>query len=191
MLYSCRHGLLLKTWPVAVTVTGFNLSSMIAIEPLLPAHASAVLRIYGEGLQTGNATFNTIVPLWDEWNSNHHLHTRFVAVEGKEVLGWVALSPVSSRECYSGVAEFSIYVGELYRGKGIANLLMQKMIEESEANGIWTLYSATFEKNTASIELQKKFGFRIIGYRERIAQLNNVWHNTVILERRSKLNGTD
>lgn len=164
---------------------------MIAIKPLLPAHATAVLRIYGEGLQTGNATFNTIVPSWNEWNSNHHLHTRFVAVAGEEVLGWVALSPVSSRGCYSGVAEFSIYIGELHRGKGIANLLMQKMIEESEANDIWTLYSATFEKNFASVELQKKFGFRVIGYRERIAKLNNIWHNTVILERRSKITGAD
>jgi phosphinothricin acetyltransferase len=164
---------------------------MIIIEPLLPVHGNAVLRIYGEGVQTGNATFNTIVPGWEEWNGNHHLHTRFVAVEDSEVLGWVALSPVSSRACYSGVAEFSIYIAGAYRGKGIANLLMQAMIKESEANCIWTLYSATFETNTASIELQKKFGFRVIGYRERIAQLNNVWHNTVILERRSKINGAD
>lgn len=164
---------------------------MIAIEPLLAAHADAVLRIYEDGLRTGNATFNTTLPSWEEWNINHHTHSRFVAAENNEVLGWVALSPVSSRQCYSGVAEFSIYIAEAYRGKGVANLLMQKMIEESEANGIWTLYSVTFEKNEASIELQKKFGFRVIGYRERIAQLNNVWYNTVILERRSKINGTD
>ena len=158
---------------------------------MLPEHAGAVLRIYAEGLESGNATFNTVVPAWEEWNSNHHTHTRFVATENNEVLGWVALSLVSSRQCYSGVAEFSIYIAAAQRGKGIANLLMQKMIEESEANGIWTLYSATFEKNIASIALQKKFGFRVIGYRERIAQLHGVWHNTIMLERRSKITGTD
>lgn len=158
---------------------------------MLPEHADIVLRIYAEGLESGNATFNTVVPTWEEWNNSHHAHTRFVATENNKVRGWVALSPVSSRQCYNGVAEFSIYMAATHRGKGIANLLMQKMIDESEANGIWTLYSATFEKNISSIALQKKFGFRLIGYRERIAQLQGVWHNTVMLERRSKITGTD
>ena len=162
---------------------------MIELIPLRPVHAGAVLKIYGEGLASGNATFNTEVPSWEAWNGNHHQHTRFVAIENGEVLGWIALSPVSSRACYNGVAEFSIYIAAAHRGKGIGNTLMEKMIAESEVNGIWTLYSSTFETNTASIELQKKFGFRVIGYRERIAKLNGVWHNTIVLERRSKITG--
>lgn len=162
---------------------------MITIQALLPEHAAAVLAIYGEGLQSGLATFNTVVPSWQEWDAGHLPHTRLVAMENNTVLGWIALLPVSSRACYKGVAEFSIYIAAGSRGKGTGNLLMEAMIKESEANCIWTLQSSTFENNTASIELQKKFGFRIIGFRERIAQLNNVWHNTVMLERRSRLVG--
>jgi phosphinothricin acetyltransferase len=152
-------------------------------------HTAAVLAIYGEGLQSGLATFNTVVPSWQEWDAGHLPHTRLVAMENSTVLGWIALLPVSSRACYNGVAECSIYIAAVSRGKGTGNLLMDAMINESEANGIWTLQSSTFESNTASIELQKKFGFRIIGIRERIAQLNNVWHNTVMLERRSTIMG--
>ena len=162
---------------------------MIQIQPLLPEHADAVLSIYAEGLQSGHATFNTVVPSWQEWDVAHLAHTRLVATENDKVLGWVALLPVSSRACYEGVAEFSIYIAKESRGKGIGNLLIEAMIKESEANGIWTLQSSTFETNTASIILQQKFGFRIIGVRERIAQLNTVWHNTVVLERRSKFTG--
>ncbi|MCC9135780.1 GNAT family N-acetyltransferase [Pontibacter silvestris] len=158
---------------------------MIEIISMLPAHAEAVLRIYKEGLQTGNATFNTRVPLWEEWDKEHHVHSRLVAVENDEVLGWVALSPVSSRHCYRGVAEFSIYIGAANRGRGVGALLLKNLIEESEANGIWSLYSATLQENTASITLQKQFGFREVGYREKIAQLNGVWRNTILLERRS------
>jgi len=164
---------------------------MIELIPLHPERGAAVLEIYREGLQTGKASFNTEVPSWDSWDKNHHQHSRIVAIENGAVIGWVAISPVSSRACYNGVAEFSIYIAGAHRGKGVGNGLMQRMIEESEANGIWTLYSSTFEINTASIELQKKYGFRVIGYRERIAQLNGVWHNTIVLERRSKKTGTD
>ena len=162
---------------------------MIQVQSLLPEHANAVLSIYAEGLQSGHATFNTVVPSWQEWDVAHLAHTRLIVKENSEVLGWLALLPVSSRACYKGVSEFSIYIAQKSRGKGIGNLLMEAMIKESEANGIWTLQSATFETNTASIVLQQKFGFRIIGVRERIAQLNTVWHNTVMLERRSKLTG--
>ncbi|MDX5480886.1 MAG: N-acetyltransferase family protein [Hymenobacteraceae bacterium] len=152
---------------------------------MLPEHAEAILRIYEEGLRTGQATFNTEVPTWDEWDRNHHPHSRLVALEGDKVVGWVALSPTSTRHCYRGVAEFSIYISAGSRGKGIGDLLMQHLIAASEANGIWTLHSSTFPENTASVNLQKKFGFREIGYRERIAELHGVWRNTVLLERRS------
>jgi L-amino acid N-acyltransferase YncA len=162
---------------------------MIEIKPLLSRYAAAVLSIYGEGLQSGSATFNTVIPTWEEWDASHLPHTRLVAIENDTILGWIALLPVSSRACYKGVAEFSIYVALANRGKGTGRLLMEAMIKESEANSIWTLQSSTFEKNISSIELQKKFGFRVIGYRERIAQLSNTWHNTVMLERRSKITG--
>lgn len=164
---------------------------MIELKPMQPEHAEAVLHIYAEGIASGNATFNTVVPTWSEWSKNHHSHSRWVALEEGRVMGWVALSPVSSRECYSGVAEFSIYIAESARGKRIGSLLMKKLIEDSEANGIWTLYSATFQENEASIALQKKFGFRVIGTRERIAKLNGVWRSTFLLERRSIRVGID
>lgn len=153
---------------------------------MLPEHAEAVLAIYAEGLATGQATFNTEVPAWEDWDSGHHPHSRLVAVENGQVLGWAAISPVSARYCYRGVAEFSIYISTESRGKGVANLLMQYLIEESEANDIWTLQSSTFPENKPSINLQRKFGFREIGYREKISCLNGVWRDTVLLERRSR-----
>jgi len=162
---------------------------MIEIVPITPAHAAQVLQIYEEGLATGQATFNTEVPSRETWDKGHLPHSRLVAVAEEKVLGWVALSPVSTRPCYRGVAELSIYIGEKSRGKGVGNLLLQHLIGESEANGIWTLHSSTFPENKASIRLQQKHGFREIGYRERIAQLNGVWRNTVLLERRSQIIG--
>ena len=164
---------------------------MIELQPMLPAHQQDVLNIYKEGIDTGNATFNTIVPSWKEWDAAHHSHSRIVALEDNRVIGWVALLPVSSRECYSGVAEFSIYISNSAKGKGIGKLLMKRMIEQSEVNGIWTLYSSTLQENKASIGLQKKLGFREIGTRERIAKLNGVWRTTVALERRSEKMGID
>ena len=159
---------------------------MIELAPMQPEHAHEVLRIYGEGLETGYSTFNTEVPTWEEWDRSHLPHTRLVAIENEEVLGWVALLPVSSRACYRGVAEFSIYIATRHRGRGIADQLMQAMIAESEYNGIWTLQSSTFADNTVSLRLQERHGFRQIGYRDRIARLHGVWRNTILLERRSE-----
>ncbi len=156
---------------------------------MLPEHAGAVLQIYAEGLATGQATFNTEVPSWEAWDKDHHAHSRLVAIATGQVLGWAALSPVSARYCYLGVAELSIYIGSAHQGKGIGSLLMEHLIKESEDNGIWTIHSSTFPENTASINLQMKHGFREIGYRERIAELNGQWRNTVLLERRSQVNG--
>lgn len=162
---------------------------MVEIIRMLPEHAGAVLQIYAEGLTTGQATFNTEVPSWEAWDKNHHAHSRLVAVENGKVLGWAALSPISARYCYRGVAELSIYICQAHQGKGVGTLLMQHLIAESENNGIWMIHSSTFPENTASIRLQKKFGFREIGYRERIAELKGQWRNTVLLERRSQVNG--
>lgn len=164
--------------------------SEIKILPMLPCHAEAVLQIYKEGLETKEATFNTEAPAWEQWDRDHHQYSRFVALVGTEVGAWVALSPVSGRYCYRGLAEFSIYVAAKYRGQGLGDRLMQAIIPESEANGIWTLQSSTFPENMASIKLQKKYGFREIGYREKVAELHGVWRNTVLLERRSDKIGT-
>ena len=160
------------------------------IKPLLPSHWEAVKKIYESGIATGNATFELSAPAcWECWGKAHIKHSRFVALKNGTVVGWVALSPTSARECYKGVCELSIYIGDKYRGKGIGKQLMNTVIESSEANGISCLYSSTFMENPDSIALQKKFGFREIGYREKIAAINGAWKDTILLERRSKIIG--
>jgi L-amino acid N-acyltransferase YncA len=167
-----------------------NLFFCFMIEPLLPEHWNAVKTIYENGIATGNATFQTTAPgTWEQWDRGHTAHSRFVAKADNKVAGWVALSPTSGRDCYKGVCELSIYVDNDYHGKGIGSILMHAVIESSEAAGVWCLYSSTFPENKASIALQKKFGFRVIGYREKIAQQNGVWRDTVLLERRSTMVG--
>jgi phosphinothricin acetyltransferase len=148
-----------------------------------------VLRIFGLGIESGNATFDPDIPAWTEWDSNHLRHSRLVFEENGKVLGWAALSPVSSREAYRGVAEVSIYVNTDFLGKGIGTELMERLILSSEENGIWSLYSGIFPENVASIKLHEKFGFRIFGSRERIACHNGRWRDTVALERRSTIIG--
>jgi L-amino acid N-acyltransferase YncA len=160
------------------------------IEPLLSEHWEAVKAIYEDGIATGNATFQTSTPAdWEQWDKQHLPHSRFVVKAEGNVIGWVALAPTSTRECYSGVCELSIYMDNNHRGKGIGTLLMNAVIESSEAAGVWCLYSSTFPENKASIGLQKKFGFRVIGYRDKIAQQKGVWRDTVLLERRSVVVG--
>lgn len=146
----------------------------------------SVKNIYLDGIATGNATFEITAPSFDQWNQSHHPTCRFVAVIDKEVLGWVALSEVSSRCVYAGVGEVSIYVSPKAKGKGIGTALLTNLIEESERNGFWTLQSTVLLENEASIQLHKKVGFRIVGTREKIGKLNGVWRDTVLLERRSK-----
>lgn len=153
--------------------------------------AGKVLEIFKMGLDTRNATFETKVPAWSDWDLKHHKHSRFVYLQNDRILGWAALSPVSAREVYSGVAELSIYIDANCLGKGIGSKLMEKLIGSSEENGIWTLQSSVFPENTATLKLHEKFGFRILGKRERIARLDGKWRDTVILERRSKKAGCD
>ncbi|AZJ36632.1 GNAT family N-acetyltransferase [Tenacibaculum singaporense] len=159
---------------------------MIRIEKATKEHWSEISEIYREGIQTKNATFRTETPTWEEWNASHHQHSRFIAVEVNEVVGWCAIAPVSTRFEYRGVAEVSVYVKQGVVGKGIGSLLMEAVIKSSEENGIWTLYSSLFPENEASVKLHLKYGFRRIGYREKIAQLDGVWRDTVLYERRSK-----
>lgn len=162
----------------------------IEITEMLPAHWEAVKVIYEKGIATGNATFQTAAPSsWELWDKAHTLHSRFVALLKKDVVGWIALSPISARECYIGVCELSVYVDPEYGGRGIGKCLMEAVVSSSEAKGVWTLYSSTFPENIASLALQKSFGFREIGYRERIAQLDGIWRNTLLLERRSNVVG--
>lgn len=155
------------------------------------AHWPAVSMIYAEGMATRNATFETELPSWEQWDATHRTDCRFVARDEAGVRGWVALSPVSERFCYRGVCEVSVYVGATARGRGIGQALMQRVIEASEAAGIWTLQGSTFPENTASVRLQTSCGFRLLGRRERVAQLDGVWRDTVLMERRSTTVGTD
>lgn len=156
------------------------------IEELTNEDWKQVCAIYAEGMATGNATFETEIPTWGCWDKSHLKHSRFVARDNEMILGWSALSPVSSRKCYAGVAEVSVYVSQKSRVKGIGKVLLQALIESSEQNGIWTLQAGIFKENRASIALHESQGFRIVGVRERIGQLNNIWRDTVLMERRSK-----
>ncbi|WP_103069729.1 GNAT family N-acetyltransferase [Aquimarina sediminis] len=142
--------------------------------------------IYQEGIDTEKATFETKVPTWDTFNNSHIKLCRIKAIINEAIVGWAALSPASKREVYKGVAEISIYITSKYRGFGIGKLLLSQLIKESENNGFWTLQAGIFSSNKASIELHKHLGFREIGYREKIARLNNNWYDNTILERRSK-----
>ena len=151
---------------------------------MLQDDSDRVLEIYRMGLDTRNATFETTVPSWHEWDSKHLIHSRFVSEENGTIVGWAALTPFSAREVYRGVAEVSIYVSTDFRRKKIGSGLMKQIIESSESNGIWTLFSSVFPENEATLKLHLKFGFRIIGKREKIARLDGKWRDTILLERR-------
>jgi len=144
-----------------------------------------VARIYLEGIESGHATFETDVPSWERWNATHLPFARLIAIAGEAIIGWAALSRVSAREVYSGVAEVSVYVADKSRGQGIGRVLLEALIKESESNGIWTLQASIFPENAGSIRLHQHCGFREVGRRERIAKLRGVWRDTVLLERRS------
>jgi len=147
----------------------------------------AVETVYAEGIATGHATFETAAPGWDEFDRGRHCEHRFVAVESGVVVGWAALSPTSARACYAGVAEHSVYVTESARGRGVGRALMNALVESADASGIWTIQTSIFPDNEASVALHERLGFRVVGRRERIAQLNGVWRDTLLLERRSKV----
>lgn len=149
----------------------------------------AVRSIYQEGIATGNATFETDAPEWQEWDRSHLRDCRFVARREGQVVGWGALSPVSSRCVYAGVAEVSIYVTASARGEGIGKTLLRTLIEASERQGIWTLQAGVFPENEASIALHMACGFREVGYREKIGQMNGHWRDVILLERRSEVVG--
>ena len=155
------------------------------IRYLTDSDAEAVLEIYRRGLDTGEASFETEPPDWPTWQRKYHSFCRLGWDESGQLAGWATLAPVSARRCYRGVAEVSIYVDPDRRGQGIGDQLMARLVEESETEGIWTLYSSIFPENRATRQLHLKHGFREVGTRERIAQQHGRWRDTLILERRS------
>lgn len=177
-------------------------ASQIAVERMTEHDWPAVREIYLQGIRSGNATFETQAPDWVRWDAAHMKSCRFVARSESgtsnsgdansapgEILGWAALSPVSSRCVYAGVAEVSVYVAERARGRKIGSRLLATLIEASEREGVWMLQAGIFPENVASVELHKRHGFRIVGARERIGCMNGVWRDTLLLERRSHLVG--
>jgi phosphinothricin acetyltransferase len=156
------------------------------ITALLSEHWPAVKTIYEQGIATGQATFQTSAPTWEEWNTSHLDHSRLVALEDEEVIGWAALTPVSGRCVYAGVAEVSIYIAPAHRGKKIGEILLKALVDSSEKHNIWTLQAGLFSENPASLKIHENSGFRIVGYREKIGRQNGVWRDTLLLERRSR-----
>jgi len=146
-----------------------------------------VARIFDEGIATGNATFETEVPSREAWDAGHLSEHRLVAERDGRVIGWIALAPVSSRECYAGIAEVSAYVAADARGEGVGGELLAAVVESSERAGIWTLETGVFPENETSLRLLRRFGFRAVGTRERIGRLHGVWRDVVLLERRSEV----
>lgn len=144
-----------------------------------------------EGIATGEATFETETPSWRSWNSGHMKVARLVAQRGDKIVGWAALSSVSDRCVYEGVAEVSVYVGNDHRGKGVGAVLLGALIVESEKHDMWTLQAGVFPENQASIRLHKKLGFREVGVRERLGRLKGRWRDVLLLERRSRIVGVE
>ncbi|HEU5277417.1 MAG TPA: GNAT family N-acetyltransferase [Gaiellaceae bacterium] len=147
---------------------------------------AAVADIYWEGMRDGLATFETEVPAWEAWDAGHLPEHRLVAESIDEVVGWAALSPASSRRCYAGVAENSVYVARAARRCGVGRMLLEALIAGAEAAGIWTIQTSVFPENRASLALHERCGFRVVGKRERIGKRDGIWRDTIFLERRSR-----
>jgi L-amino acid N-acyltransferase YncA len=159
--------------------------SSVVIEPMREEHWPEVARIYAEGIATGDATFETEVPRFERWDSTHLADHRFVALRDGAVVGWVAVSPVSDRCVYGGVVENSVYVGDGARGAGVGAALLTRLVESTEAAGIWTIQTGVFPENGASVRLHERVGFEVVGTRKRLGKLHGVWRDVLLLERRS------
>lgn len=160
------------------------------IREMLPTDGDRVLAIFEEGIAGGNATFDTVAPSWEAWNTKFFQCCRFVAVDSSgKVQGWAALLFFSGRDCFKGVAEVSIYLSDSAQGKGLGSLLLKTLIKASEENEFWSLQAGIFPENVHSIALHQKFGFREVGFREKIGQMNGEWRDVTLLERRSKIVG--
>jgi len=155
------------------------------LRPMATADWPAVRRIYEEGIASGHATFETAAPEWNGWDAAHMKACRLVAVDGELVVGWAALTPVSGRCVYAGVAEVSVYVAAAARGKGVGRQLLEALVAESERHEIWTLQAGIFPENTASLTAHERAGFRIVGRREKLGNMKGVWRDVLLLEKRS------
>lgn len=167
------------------------MTTHITIDSMTRADWPQVEAIYREGIATGNATFETVTPTWDAWDAAHLDSCRLVAREGDQVLGWAALTPVSGRCVYAGVAEVSVYVAEAARGRGVGKALLRALVAASEEAGLWTLQAGILRENATSIALHEKCGFRVVGVRDRLGQLHGIWRDVVLMERRSAVVGTE
>ena len=156
----------------------------VEVRPFRDDDWPAVSAIYAQGIATGNATFETEVPGFERWSAAHPPEHRFVAVRDGEIVGWVAAGPVSDRCAYAGVLEHSVYVGARVRGQGVGRRLLEALLASADATGIWTVQSGIFPENVASVELHRRCGFRVVGTRERIGQLDGVWRDVLLIERR-------
>jgi len=163
----------------------------IELRPLRKEDWPSVAEIYKQGIETGNATFQKDIPVWGTWDSGHIRTCRIVASIGDEIIGWAALTPVSGRCVYAGVAEVSVYVASRYKGQKVGTKLLKSLISESESEGFWTLQAGIFPENIASLKLHENLGFRKVGFREKIGKMNNIWRDTILLERRSKIVGNE
>ncbi len=159
------------------------------IAPLRPADWDDVARIYAEGIATGDATFETDVPDWERWDAAHMPGHRLAATAGGVLVGWAALSAVSERCVYAGVAEVSVYVAATARGRGVGAALLEALIASSEAGGVWTLQAGIFPENEASVRLHERAGFRVVGRRSRLGRLHGAWRDVLLMERRSPVVG--
>ncbi len=161
------------------------------IQSMKPEDWPRVAEIYRGGIDTGLATFQSEVPSWEEWDRGHIASCRLVVRLGRDVAGWAALSAVSNRAVYAGVAEVSIYIDAKDRGKGLGKVLLEALVRCSETAGFWMLQGGIIRNNTASIRLHESCGFRLVGVRERIARMpDGSWHDTVLMERRSRIAGS-
>jgi len=149
-----------------------------------------VRRIYAEGIATGNATMETAPPPWESWDSAHRPDCRLVARDSGRMLGWAALSRVSERCAYGGVAEVSVYVSQEARGRGVGRRLLEELVRASEEAGVWTLQAGIFPENAASLSIHQHCGFRVVGVREKLGKLGSAWRDVALLERRSERVGT-
>jgi len=163
-----------------------DLPADVTTRPLTDDDMSAVLAIYDEGLATRNATFETTLPTAEQLRAKWAPGLAWVAELGQQLVGWTAVMPVSSRDCYAGVGETSVYVTEAARGRGVGKALLYTQVTEADRAGMWTLQTSIFPENRASLALHHSAGYRTLAVRTRIAQLDGVWRDTVLLERRSE-----
>lgn len=173
-----------------VTESGHEADPRLTVRDMTPGDWDRVATIFAEGLATGNATFETEVPSWEDWDGSHLTACRLVGELEGRVVGWAALSGVSDRCVYGGVAEISVYVSDEARGRGFGSRLLQALVEASEAHGLWTLQAGIFPENVGSVRIHEKCGFRVIGQRERLGELGGRWRDVLLLERRSAVVGT-